>query len=302
MSSIVGEFQFATASVNGVDLHYATCGDSNAPLMLFLHGFPEYWAGWKDVMPHFAGTHFCVAPDQRGYNLSSKPGGVDSYAPKHLVEDIHQLAGLLSPDRPFVLAGHDWGASVAYALAMRHPDRVERLVIANGVHPGPFQTALLNDPEQIEASQYFHLLRSEKAERVLGDNNFERLFKMLGGFSDVSFLNAETKEAYARAWAQPGALTGMINWYRASPIHVPEAGQPVQPDKALTIDPARLQITMPHLLIYGIDDRALRPAAFEGLERFAPQLERNDVPGAGHWILHEKPDLVARTIAQWLQA
>lgn len=295
------DFRFDRAAVNGIELHYACCGDREAPLMLFLHGFPEFWAGWKDVMPYFTATHFCVAPDQRGYNLSSKPQGVENYAPRHLVEDIHQLADLLSPDGPFALVGHDWGASVAYAFAMRHADRVARLVIANGVHPGPFQTALVNDAEQIEASQYFHLLRSDKAERVLSANNFERLFNMLGGFSDVSFLDAETKAGYADAWAQPGALTGMINWYRASPIYVPEAGQPVDQDKALALDPLRLQIVMPHLLIYGTDDRALRPAAFDGIETFAPQMVRHDVPGAGHWILHEKPDLVAEIMAGWLK-
>ncbi len=298
----MGNFRFDRASVNGIELHYAACGDSDAPLMLFLHGFPEYWAGWQDVMPHFSGTHYCVAPDQRGYNLSSKPHGVEQYAPKHLVEDVRQLAKLLSPDRPFVLAGHDWGASVAYAFAMRHADRVERLVIANGVHPGPFQTALLNDRGQIEASQYFHLLRSDKAERVLSENSFERLFGMLGGFSDVPFLDVDTKAAYAEAWGQPGALTGMINWYRASPIHVPQAGKPVDADKALVIDTDRLQIVMPHLLIYGVEDRALRPAAFNDIETFAPQVERHDVAGAGHWILHEKPDLVAEITAGWLKS
>ncbi len=294
------DFRFDRAAVNGVELHYAACGDRDAPLMLFLHGFPEYWAGWKDVMPHFAATHFCVAPDQRGYNLSSKPEGVENYGARHLVKDLHGLTNLLSPDRPFVLAGHDWGASAAYAFAMRHGTRVERLVIANGVHPGPFQRALLNDAEQIEASQYFHLLRSDKAERVFGENGFARLFNMLEGFSDVSFLDKATRAAYGTAWAQPGALTGMINWYRASPIYVPEAGKPVDADKALAIDPDRLRIAMPHLLIYGTEDRALRPAAFEDIETFAPRTERHDVPGAGHWILHEKPDLVAGIMAGWL--
>jgi pimeloyl-ACP methyl ester carboxylesterase len=294
------EFRFDRAAVNDIELHYAACGDPQAPLILFLHGFPEYWAGWKDVMAHLAATHFCVAPDQRGYNLSSKPDGVESYAARHLVEDLRQLSDILSPGRRFVLAGHDWGASAAYAFAMRHADRVERLVIANGVHPGPFQRALLNDREQIEASQYFHLLRSDKAERVMSENGFARLFNMLEGFSDGSFLDSETRAGYSQAWSRPGALTGMLNWYRASPMHVPEAGKPADPNKALAIDPARMKIIMPHLLIYGVEDRALRPAAFDGIETYATQTERHDVAGAGHWILHEKPKQVAETMAGWL--
>ena len=292
--------RFDRAGVNGIELHYAACGDPDTPLFVFLHGFPEYWAAWKDVMPHFAATHHCVAPDQRGYNLSSKPQGVDSYASRHMVEDLHQFAQSLSPDRAFVLAGHDWGASVAYAYAIRHADRVERLVIANGAHPGPFQAALLQDAEQIAASKYFHLLRAPGAEEELSSNGFERLFSLFGGFSDAAFLDAETRAAYLRAWEQPGALTGMVNWYRASPIHVPEAGKPIETERALALDPERLRISMPHLLLYGIKDRALLRSAFEGIEAYAPHTERHDIAGAGHWILHEKPDLVAETIAGWL--
>lgn len=293
-------FEFDTARLGDIELHYASCGARDAPLFLFLHGFPEYWVAWKAVMPHFAASHFCVAPDQRGYNLSSKPEGVESYAVGHLVEDIRGLADKLSPGARFLLAGHDWGASAAYAFAMRYPERLSGLIIANGVHPGPFQDALLNDPEQIEASQYFHLLRSDKAERVLSENGYARLFKMLAGSSEVAFLDEEMKAGYAAAWSRSGALTGMVNWYRASPIHVPVTGETPDPGKALKADPARLAIRVPHLLIHGIADRALRPSAFRGIEVYAPDLQVHEVAGTGHWILHEKPDLVVERIARWI--
>lgn len=298
--SATADFQFATAQVNGIDLHYAACGEPGAPLLVFLHGFPEYWAGWKDVMPHLAATHYCVAPDQRGYNLSSKPPRVEDYAAKHMVEDLYQLAQQISPDHKFVLAGHDWGASVAYAFAMRHPDRLERLVIANGVHPGPFQTALMEDADQIAASQYFHLLTSDKAERVLSEDNYARLFNMIGGFSHAPFLDADMKAGYAKAWGRPGALTGMVNWYRASPIYVPRPDEQPDPAKALSIDPAKLRITVPHLLVHGIEDRALRPSAFKDIDAYAPETEVHEVESAGHWILHECPEIVAAKIADWL--
>lgn len=298
--SVRMHFRFDFAEVNGISLHYAACGEPHAPLILFLHGFPEYWAAWADVMPHLAGDYFCVAPDQRGFNLSSKPGNQSDYAARHMVEDACQLAERLAPGRPIVLAGHDWGASVAYAFAMRHPDRVSRLVIANGVHPGTFQTALLTDPEQIAASQYFHLLRDPKAEEVMSRDNYARLMGMLERFSQTPFLTEDAKARYRDAWAQPGALTAMLNWYRASPIYVPEAGTTPDPDKALKIDPEQLRITMPHLLIHGIEDQALRPSSFAGIEAFAPQVEVHRVEGAGHWILHERPGLVAETMKEWL--
>src|SRR5690606_22016802 len=115
-----------------------------------------------------------VAPDQRGFNLSSKPQGVDAYRAKHMVADLDSLAGVLSPDRPFVLAGHDWGASVAYAYAMAHPSRVSHLVIANGVHPFCFQRAIIEDEEQRAASQYINRLRAPEAEALLSDDGFRR--------------------------------------------------------------------------------------------------------------------------------
>ncbi len=296
------KFSFETVAANGVELHCATCGHQDNPLFLFLHGFPEYWAGWSQVMVHLADRYFCVAPDQRGYNLSSKPEGARNYAARHLVEDIFQLGRHFSPDRKYLLAGHDWGASVAYAFAMRHRDQIERLVIANGVHPGPFQTALLNDAAQIEASQYFHLLRDPKAERVLSADGYARLFNMLSGFSEVAFLDEMTKSGYRDAWDKPGALTGMVNWYRASPIYVPVSGQEPDASRALAIDPERLQVSMPHLLIHGVEDRALRPAAFAGIDTFAPNTDVFEVQGAGHWILHEKPELVAARMLEWLRA
>ena len=293
-------FRFAFAEVNGISLHYAACGDPAAPLILFLHGFPEYWAAWADVMPYLSDDYFCVAPDQRGFNLSSKPESERDYAARHMVEDAFQLSEQLSPGRPFVLAGHDWGASVAYAFAMRHADRVSHLVIANGVHPATFQTALLTDPEQIAASQYFHLLRDPKAEEVLARDGYARLMNMLERFSQAPFLTDDAKAGYLEAWGQPGALSAMLNWYRASPIYVPQADTQPDPDKALKADPEQMKITMPHLLLHGIEDQALRPSSFAGIDAYAPNLEVHRVERASHWILHERPEFVAETMREWL--
>ncbi len=293
------ELTFGEHDTGEVVLHYAEMGPKNAPLILCLHGFPEYWAAWKAVMGELAGEFRLVAPDQRGFNLSSRPREVEAYRGKHLVADIASLADHLSPDRPFVLAGHDWGASVAYAYAFRHAARLTHLVIANGVHPVCFQRAILDDPEQRQASQYMRLLRSERAENLLAEDGFRRLMGMIEGFSTTSFMDGETRAAYIETWSRPGTLSAMLNWYRASPILVPDPGAPAAMPPELA--QGDFTLPMPHLLLWGEADQALRPSTFAGLEDFAPALTVRRFAGASHWILHEKPAEVAEAIRDFLR-
>ncbi len=294
------ELRFLQHDAGAVSLNVAMAGEPDAPLVICLHGFPEYWAAWADVMAALA-DDFCVAaPDQRGFNLSSKPEGVERYRVKHLVGDLASLADRLSPDRPFVLAGHDWGASVAYAYAMAHPNRVSHLVIANGVHPVCFQRALLDDEAQRQASQYIHRLRAEDAEALLSQDDFRRLIRMVEGFSAADFFDDAMKAAYRETWRQPGALTGMLNWYRASPLVVPAPG--AAPDHAMILDMPENQfaVPMPHLVLWGEADQALLPVCLEGLDRFAPRVTVQRIPGASHWVLHEKPDTVADAMRRFI--
>ena len=219
----------STVHVNGIDLGVRAMGDPDAPLMLFLHGFPEYSGAWDEVLPAFAGSYHAVAPDQRGYAGSSKPEGLEAYRVKELVRDVLGLGERFSPGRPFVLVAHDWGASVAYATAMAAPARISRLVIINGVHPGPFQRALLEDDAQRQASSYMHYLRDPRAEERLSANSFEKLMGMLVRFGPQPWLTPEKRAGYLEAWSPPGALTGMLNWYRASPLLVPKPGEAIDP-------------------------------------------------------------------------
>ena len=163
------------ASVNGVRLHYAHAGDG--PLILFLHGFPEFWYCWKKQLEDFGRDHLAVAPDLRGFNLSDRPAEVKQYKARILIEDIRQLAEHLGHGK-FVLVAHDWGGAVAWGYAMAHPQTLHRLVIVNSPHPVTFARELAHNKAQQEASQYMNLLRSDKAERVLSENNYERLAKM----------------------------------------------------------------------------------------------------------------------------
>ena len=291
-----------TVHVNGIDLHLRAMGDAKAPLILFLHGFPEYSGAWDDVLAAFAGSFHAVAPDQRGYALSSKPEGLEAYRIKHLVRDILALGDHLSPGRPFVLVAHDWGASVGYAAAIAAPGRVSKLVVINGVHPGPFQRALIEDEAQRQASTYMHYLRDPRAEAGLSANNFEKLLGMLSRFGPQLWLTPEKRAGYLEAWSQPGALTGMLNWYRATPLVVPRPGEAVDPAKVPKLDPAQLRVRMPHLVIWGMDDRALLPVTRATLTDYCDNLTVVEIAGADHWVVHQKTSDVVGHVRRFIEA
>jgi pimeloyl-ACP methyl ester carboxylesterase len=228
--------------VNGIDLCLRAVGDPRAPLVLFLHGFPEYSAAWDEVLAHLADRFHAVAPDQRGYARSGKPRDLEAYRIKHLVRDILGLAEELSPGRPFSIVANDWGASVAHATAIAAPRRVRSLVVLNGVHPAPFQRALLEDQAQRAASAYMHDLRQPTAEAELSVNGFEKLLAMLRRFGAEAWLTPARAAGYLEAWSAPGALTGMLNWYRATPLLVPKPGEAVDRRALPKLDPATLRV------------------------------------------------------------
>ncbi|RTL69092.1 MAG: alpha/beta fold hydrolase [Hyphomicrobiales bacterium] len=290
----------STLHVNGIDLTVREMGDAQAPLMLFLHGFPEHAGAWDDVMPAFAVRWHTVAPNQRGYATSSRPQDIESYRIKNLVRDVLALAEALSPGKPFVLVAHDWGASVAYATAIAAPNRVSKLVILNGVHPGPFQKALLEDEGQRQASLYMHILRDPSAEERLSANGYEKLMGMLTRFGQQSWLTPERKAAYLAAWSQPGALTGMLNWYRATPLVIPRPGESVDTAKPPALDPSQLRIRMPHLLLWGTRDQALLPVSYATLRDYCDDLTVQEFPTADHWIVHQETDAIIAAISKFL--
>src|SRR5690242_11508884 len=208
------------AEVNGVRLHYVTAG--KGPLIIFLHGFPEFWYEWKNQLAEFSKDHEAVAPDMRGYNLSDKPQPLDQYAMPALVEDIRALAHELSHGRKFTLVAHDWGGAVAWAFAIAHPEMLDKLVIINAPHPGVFAKLLASDPKQQQASQYMLMFRSEKAEAMLSANNYAGLVNaVLGAGLKNGVFTEDDKQAYIKAWSQPGALTGCLNYYRANRVGPP---------------------------------------------------------------------------------
>jgi pimeloyl-ACP methyl ester carboxylesterase len=284
--------------INDQPFAYRTWGDPSNPLLLFLHGFPEYSGAWADVASQLIDQYYCVAPDQRGYGHSWRPTEVSDYVTSKLVEDVVGLIDHIG--RPFAVVGHDWGASVSYALAIMRPDLVERLIIMNGVHPIPFQRELLKGDAQTKSSQYIHFLRAEGSEGVLAKDGFAKLIDLFSAKMDLSWMTPEVREAYMTAWRDEAGLGAMINWYRASPLVVAKPDEPVFPKKEF--DPSKLRITMPHLLIWGQDDTALLPVSYEGLEDLCEDLTITKIVGADHWLHHQKPVEVAEIMRDWLAA
>ncbi len=283
------------AEVNGIRMHYVA--DGKGPLMLFLHGFPEFWYEWRNQLAEFSKDHLAVAPDLRGYNLTDKPEGVENYKARLLVEDVRALADHLlgDPDAKFTLVGHDWGGAVAWAFAMTHPDRLERLIILNSPHPGVFARELRDNPAQQQASQYMLFFRSPKAEEVLPRDNYRRLGSMVFGDWMTDAVRAE----YIKAWSQPGALVGGLNYYRASPLAPPSAEHGIA-EASFRTDPAMFAVRVPTLVIWGEKDQALLPGNLEGLDEYIPNLTIRRIPEGTHWIAHEHPDLVNRYIREYM--
>jgi epoxide hydrolase 4 len=270
------------------------------PLLVMLHGFPEYWGAWKDFLP-LIDEHFrWIAPDLRGFNLSSKPLEVKAYSPRHTVGDI---VGLIQAhrqgDEPVVLLAHDWGGALAWNLAAQFPQLLSHLVIVNSPHPYTFWRDLRSCPEQQAASAYMNWLRKPGCEVPLAENSFARLEEFFKKMGHSDWFDDATRTDYHTAWGQPGALTGGCNYYRASPLHPPTAETPGP--LALELDPEAFRVRVPTLVIWGEADIALPKKLLEGIDPYIDQLQVKRFANNSHWILHENPIGVAQAFMGWLR-
>ena len=278
----------------GIDLDVAITGDPADPPVILLHGFPESHRTWAKVAPDLARDHYVVAPDQRGFARSAKPEGIDSYTPDKIVADLIALADYLEIDT-FTLVGHDWGGAVSWMAALRHPDRVTKLVIINAPHPLVFQRTILDDPEQRAASQYIRAFRNPAFETHIDSIGLSQFFDTsFAKHTDLAAM-ADDKAAYLDEWGQPGAITGMLNWYRASAIVVPAMDE--APPRPAFVDAPFPPMRMPVLVIWGMKDSALLPSQLD-LADYVPDLtiERVD---AGHFVPWENPQAVIAAMRNW---
>ncbi|HVQ07775.1 MAG TPA: alpha/beta hydrolase [Allosphingosinicella sp.] len=282
----------------GVTLNVQQGGPAGAEPIMLLHGFPESHRTWREVAPALARDFRVIAPDQRGFAGSDKPRGLEQYRTERIVEDLIALADALDIER-FTLVGHDWGGAVAWLAALRHPDRIARLVIVNAPHPLIFQKSLIEDPAQRAASQYMNAFRNPAMEQGIAAMGWESFYaKTFGSHADLSLVPPEEKAAYLADWSAAGALTAMLNWYRASEIIVPRVGEEVTAP-AWTGGPFP-RLAMPTLVIWALGDKALLPVQLEGLDALIDDLTLVTIPDAGHFVPWEQPETVISAIRDFM--
>ena len=292
------QFKSEFAEVNKIKLHYIKAGPEDGKLILFLHGFPQFWYMWRDQLLDLSKNYLTVAPDMRGYNLSSKPEEIEQYQPHHIVEDLRALVEEHFGRKKFILVGHDWGGVVAFPFANMHPDLVEKLIIINAPHPNIFGRLIAKNKDQQTSSQYVLFFRTKNAEGFLSANNFQNLYGVV--FNSEMEYDEDDRQMYKEAWSQPRALTGGLNYYRAGGLRPPSQGEEISEltDEQLETNP--VMINVPTLVIWGEKDTALTVHNLEGLDEFIPDLIIKRIPEGSHWVINEQPSKVNSLIREFI--
>ncbi|MEZ4868411.1 MAG: alpha/beta hydrolase [Caldilineaceae bacterium] len=276
-------------TTNGIRLHVVQAGPVDGPLVILLHGFPEFWYGWRRQIDDLAGAGYRVwAPDQRGYNLSDKPQGIGAYTIDILAADVVGLIDAAGQEQA-VLVGHDWGAAVAWWVAAQYPERIKRLAVINVPHPTVMQQQLRGNWMQLLRSWYIFFFQLPwLPEQLAWRNNWRMAVQALTTSSRPGAFSADDLDLYRQAWSQPNAYQSMLNWYRAV-LQKPPA------------PPTHPRITVPTLLIWGAQDK------FLGQELAQPSIDLCEdgrlvlIPEATHWVQHEEADRVNELIATFLE-
>jgi pimeloyl-ACP methyl ester carboxylesterase len=267
---------FAVDLPHGITLSCRAAGRPDAPLLLFLHGFPEAAFVWDDTLRHFADRYRCVAPNLRGFEASSSPAEVEAYRAKHLVADIVALIAQLGGP----------------------PQALKRLVIVNAPHPATFLREMQHNPAQQAASAYMNFLCRPDAEALLAQDDFQRLWHFFTTLMARSapWLTGDLKARYRAVWC--AGLRGGCNYYRASPLRPPTPDDDAVMRVAFA--PEAVTVRVPTLVVWAEADVALPPALLDGLADFVPTLTVERVPGATHWIVHERPEWLAERIGRFI--
>ncbi|MBF2004979.1 alpha/beta fold hydrolase [Chlorogloeopsis fritschii PCC 9212] len=270
---------------NGVKLHYVTQGEG--PLMLMLHGFPEFWYSWRHQIPEFAKYFKVVAVDLRGYNDSDKPKEQSAYVMDEFIKDVKGLIKGLGYEK-CVLVGHDWGGAIAWCFTYAHPEMVEKLIVLNIPHPAKFSEGL-RTPQQLLKSSYMFLFQLPWLPEVLIQSaDYQAIETALKGMAvnKSTFTQADI-DAYKDAAAKRGALTAMLNYYRNI-------------FQQRLLNPSWGVLEVPTLMIWGEKDTALGKELSYGTEAYVRDLQIRYIPNCSHWVQQEKPELVNEYMREFL--
>ena len=285
------------ANVHGVRLHYVTAGSGE--LMLFLHGFPEFWYQWKPQIAEFSTGFETVAPDLPGFGLSSRPKALDQYRMRAVAEDLRALIDHLGRKK-VILVGQDWGGAIAWAFALYYPDYVDKLIVINAPHPALFDRELKQNPAQQFASAYMLMLRGPNAAATLSAGDFKPLLQsVLGGEKNLPSYAAD-RAAYLRNWRLPGGLAGGINYYRAAAIGPPDAAHGLAANGNYTPDLASEVVHVPTLVIWGLKDNYLLAGNLSGIERVVPGVKVDLIANGGHWLNRDNSSEVNAMIRRFV--
>ncbi|MBD2078033.1 alpha/beta fold hydrolase [Phormidium sp. FACHB-592] len=274
-----------TIHTNGIKLHYVTQGEG--PLMLMLHGFPEFWYSWRHQIPEFARDYKVVALDLRGYNDSDKPEAQSAYVMAEFIKDIKGVIEGLGYDR-CVLVGHDWGGAIAWSFAYAYPELIDRLIVLNLPHPAKFAEGLRTPQQLIRSAYIFFFQLPVLPELLIQLNDFQVLEAAFKGMAvDKTTFSDDDIEAYKNAFAKRDTLTATLNYYR----NMFEQG--------LTTSDWGI-LTVPTLLIWGEADAALGKELTYGTEKYVQDFRIRYIPNCSHWVQQEQPLLVNQLMRDFL--
>ncbi len=290
----------------GIEMDVYTAGDPENPAIIFLHGFPESHRTWRHQISHFSDRFYCIAPDQRGYRETSKPQDVSAYTADKLTADIFALADALEVQE-FTIAGHDWGGAIAWSVALNGQPggfnpawagRVPRAIIANAPHPYLFQRLLVTDMNQRASSQYIRAFRDPANDDLVREHGLTGLLLQVVKWNKPSTMEPEERAALLKDWEDRDACFGMLNWYRASALYVPEMDEKAEiPAFAAGEFP---KLSIPTLVVWAMDDLALPPSNIDGIEKLVPDVTVARVPDCGHFVIWEAPEKVNAAMDSFL--
>ncbi|MFT4994281.1 MAG: pimeloyl-ACP methyl ester carboxylesterase [Paraglaciecola sp.] len=291
--------------VEGINIHYVEAQPDDARgTLVFLHGFPEHWATWQAQLDYFSEHYRVIAPDLPGYNLSDKPQATEFFQVANLIRILATFIQTVVPDEKVYLIAHDWGGAIAWPLTAFYPRLFEKLIILNAAHPSLFTREMIHNPLQRQKSEYIHELIAQDAVKHLSANHFAYLRNLTFAGMRPGTLDTAKKLAYEQAWSQPGAVNGMLQYYRAMPQLAPSEKNNSGSARLFTstteMKIPNIRINVPTLILWGEQDQAFVLENIQGIEEYVADCRIKRFPHASHWLQHELPDEVNHEVATFI--